>query len=109
MHKRAKKRWLEEYVLFLKWLWVVFLSESSALGAGSRPPQADRPDQASLSSGAKNEGCRDVARGEVGPKFVIIHKSFGSARQHITIAFERSEKQRLPRRSQLHIPVISTG
>ena len=46
-----------------------------ALGAGSRVFKSPRPDQPSLLSGAKNEGCRDEAKGEVGPQLELFTKA----------------------------------
>ncbi len=46
-----------------------------ALGAGSRVFKSPRPDQPSLLSGAKNEGCRDEAKGEVGPQLGLFTKA----------------------------------
>jgi len=68
---------------------------------GSRKPSApaDRPDQPSLLNGAKNEGWREKAKGEVGPLLAGKYKSYGSARQPNRNLPEHSVKRRLPRRS----------
>jgi hypothetical protein len=56
----------------------------------------DRPDQPSLLSGAKNEGCRDEAKGEVGPQLEFFTKA--TARQAFS---SKTEIQKI--RSKLQI------